>query len=108
MKGSFLKNLEYMGDLGKGAFGIVRLVHHKMDNSYLAFKSLNRSLFTDTDEKKVSHAVRTAIQEKTILSITRPNPFLVKFYGTTADEAGLYFILEYLPGGDLYRFEVFF
>ena len=68
---SIFKTLEYRGDLGKGAFGVVRLLEDKTSKNLVALKSLNRKLFTDSDTKKVTHAVRTAVQEKTILSITR-------------------------------------
>ena len=81
--------------LGKGSFAKVYLVQNKNNQKYYSMKKLNKSfLKTHKQEQNV-------INERILLS-KMDNPFLVKLYCCFQDIENLYFIMEFIQGGELF------
>jgi protein-serine/threonine kinase len=91
--------------IGKGAFGEVRLVQRKSDAKIYALKSLIKTEMFKKDQ--LAH-VRA---ERDILADSKDNPWLVKLHASFQDNAYLYMLMEFLPGGDLMtmliKYEIF-
>ncbi|KAI8853628.1 kinase-like domain-containing protein [Chytridium lagenaria] len=83
--------------LGTGSFGRVHLVRLKQNNRFYAMKVLKKSEVVRM--KQVEHTVN----EKNILERLR-HPFLVSMLGTFQDSANIYFVLEYVQGGELFSY----
>ncbi|QLQ80388.1 hypothetical protein HG537_0D03890 [Torulaspora globosa] len=94
--------------LGKGAYGKVILVRDQQTSKLYAMKQLLKAeiLLTEEnecqkDEKDVSKLVERTFAERTILSeLEHPN--IVKLFYTFHDNAKLYLLLQYIPGGELF------
>ena len=79
-----------------GSFGRVKLGIHKKSKKVYAIKMLKKSEILRL--KQVDHIH----SENTILSKLN-HPFIVEYKGLiTTDPKFLYFILEYIPGGELF------
>ncbi|KAI9099282.1 kinase-like domain-containing protein [Phlyctochytrium arcticum] len=83
--------------LGTGSFGRVHLVRLKATGKYYAMKVLKKSEIVKM--KQVEHTVN----EKNILEQI-DFPFLVSMLGTFQDCANLYFVMEYVQGGELFSY----
>ncbi|EGF77461.1 hypothetical protein BATDEDRAFT_14121 [Batrachochytrium dendrobatidis JAM81] len=92
-----LADLQINRTLGTGSFGRVHLVKLKSNNKFYAMKVLRK-----TDIVKMRQVEHT-INEKTILEKLE-FPFLVSLLTTFQDSANLYFILEYIHGGELFSY----
>ena len=98
-------NFQTIKVIGKGAFGEVKLVQRKSDGKIYALKSLIKSEMFKKDQ--LAH-VRA---ERDILADSKDNPWLVKLHASFQDNAFLYLLMEFLPGGDLMtmliKYEIF-
>ncbi|KAI9197352.1 kinase-like domain-containing protein [Polychytrium aggregatum] len=83
--------------LGTGSFGRVHLVRLKATGKFYAMKVLKKTEIVKM--KQVEHTVN----EKSILE-QLDFPFLVSLLGTFQDCANLYFVLEYVQGGELFTY----
>ncbi|KAJ3272558.1 camp-dependent protein kinase catalytic subunit [Terramyces sp. JEL0728] len=83
--------------LGTGSFGRVHLVKYKEANKYYAMKVLRKA-----DIVKMRQVEHT-INEKRILEKLEA-PFLVHMLTAFQDNANVYFVLEYVQGGELFTF----
>ncbi|KAI8608688.1 kinase-like domain-containing protein [Chytriomyces sp. MP71] len=83
--------------LGTGSFGRVHMVRLKATGKYYAMKVLKKNEVVKM--KQVEHT----INEKNILE-RLDYPFLVFMLGTMQDSHNLYFILEYVQGGEVFSF----
>lgn len=99
------QNFSTLKVIGKGAFGEVKLVQRKSDGKIYALKSLIKSEMFKKDQ--LAH-VRA---ERDILADSKDNPWLVKLHASFQDNAFLYMLMEFLPGGDLMtmliKYEIF-
>jgi len=95
LKGCSLKDFDVLTTLGTGSFGRVKLVRHKASKSVYALKTLSKSLVLRT--KQSDHI----LAEKEILT-NLSHPFIVNLYGTFQDDTSLYFVLEYVIGGEFF------
>lgn len=99
------KNFKTLKVIGKGAFGEVKLVQRKSDGHIYALKSLIKTEMFKKDQ--LAH-VRA---ERDILADSKDNPWLVKLHASFQDNAYLYMLMEFLPGGDLMtmliKYEIF-
>eukprot|EP00397_Hematodinium_sp_SG-2012_P034443 GEMP01036946.1.p1 GENE.GEMP01036946.1~~GEMP01036946.1.p1 ORF type:complete len:508 (+),score=109.41 GEMP01036946.1:275-1798(+) len=81
--------------VGTGSFGRVRFVAHKATENYYALKILKKSAIIRL--KQVEHV----IHEKDILKNLK-HPFIVNLFGLFQDNRFLYFVLEYVCGGEFF------
>lgn len=98
-------NFQTIKVIGKGAFGEVKLVQRKTDGKIYALKSLIKTEMFKKDQ--LAH-VRA---ERDILADSKDSPWLVKLHASFQDQAYLYLLMEFLPGGDLMtmliKYEIF-
>ncbi|KAJ1565499.1 camp-dependent protein kinase catalytic subunit [Cladochytrium tenue] len=83
--------------LGTGSFGRVHMVRLRSSGRFYAMKVLRKSEIVRM--KQVEHTVN----EKSILE-KLDFPFLVSMLGTFQDSANIYFVLEYVQGGELFSY----
>ncbi|XP_032836052.1 serine/threonine-protein kinase Sgk2-like isoform X2 [Petromyzon marinus] len=89
-------DFDFLKVIGKGSFGKVLLAKHKTDGKFYAVKVLQKSAILKRREQKHIMA------ERNVLLKNVKHPFLVglHFSFQTADK--LYFILDYVNGGELF------
>lgn len=91
-----ITDFDFMQTLGTGSFGRVRLGRHKKTNKIYAIKMLKKAEILRL--KQVDHI----FSEYNILSMLN-HPFIVEMRGVyVGDPKYLYFVLEYVPGGELF------
>lgn len=82
--------------LGKGSFGKVLLVEEKKKPRRLfAIKVLKKDVLVQSDD------IESATTEKHVLALRNKSPFLVDLYACFQDRERLYFVMEFVGGGDL-------
>lgn len=80
--------------IGRGAFGEVRICRHKETGEVVAMKKMRKKEMLKKNQ--VGH-VRA---ERDIL-VKANNPWITNLKYSFQDQANLYLVMEYLPGGDL-------
>jgi len=91
-----IHDLELRAVVGRGTFGIVKLVHHHKDTSKVyALKCV--------DKRQVvkQHQERALVMEREIHAQCY-HPCIVQFIKTFQDRDMVYFLTEFLGGGDLF------
>lgn len=93
-----LNDLSKTSVLGQGSFGIVHLCNSRgaQGRQWFALKGMSKLWI------KQNHAYEHVIAEKRAWSALVGSPFLCQLYATMKDYKHLYYLMEILPGGDLF------
>lgn len=83
--------------LGRGKFGNVYLAREKSSKFITALKVLFKA---NLEKNKVLHQLKREVEIQSHLR----HPNILRLYGYFHDEARVYLILEYAPGGELYKY----
>jgi serine/threonine protein kinase len=90
-----LSDFELLTVLGRGTFGVVRLARHRDSGRVVAVKILDR------DEVVAMKQEVNILREQSVHLALR-HAFISDIYATFQDTDAVYFVLEYLPGGEVY------
>ena len=83
--------------IGTGSFGRVHMVKDKTTGQYCAMKALLKAEIVQGRQEEHT------INEKKILELI-DHPFVVKLITTFQDSKHLFFVMEYIQGGELFTY----
>jgi serine/threonine protein kinase len=89
------KDYEFIKVIGTGSFGKVYLVKSRADDQHYAMKMLNKSNITDKKQRDHIMAERNVMTKIS-------HPFVVKMHRAFQSDSKLYFVMDFLNGGELY------
>ena len=92
-----LDNFQFIRKLGKGAFGTVVLTRGKLPGGpeqLYAIKAIKKRRIT-------SSKISDIMAEKEALMLTSGHPYIMTLYSCFQNKDNLFFVMEYMSGGDL-------
>ncbi|XP_037836326.1 serine/threonine-protein kinase Sgk2b isoform X2 [Kryptolebias marmoratus] len=89
-------DFEYLKVIGKGSFGKVLLARHRKQGGYYAVKVLQKQTIIMRREQ------RHVMAERSVLLKGLEHPFLVGLHFSFQTPNTLYFVLDYVNGGELF------
>lgn len=92
-----VSQLKIVKDVGRGAFGRVKIVKHRTNGKIYALKVMQKLMIIKT--KNAEQVVR----EKRLLAKVQPFPLVVRLESAMQDSNCLYLLQEFINGGDLFH-----
>jgi len=89
-------DFEFLKLIGRGSYGQVLMARHKQEHKVYAVKVLQKKMIIKRNE--LSHIMC----ERNVLLKNLNHPFLVNLHYAFQTREKLYFVLEYVNGGELY------
>uniref|UniRef100_A0A3Q3MZK1 Serum/glucocorticoid regulated kinase 2 n=1 Tax=Mastacembelus armatus TaxID=205130 RepID=A0A3Q3MZK1_9TELE len=89
-------DFDFLAIIGKGTFGKVLLAKLKADNKFYAVKVLQKKVILKKKEQK------NIMAERNVLLKSLKHPFLVRLHYSFQTSEKLYFVLDYVNGGELF------
>jgi len=90
-----IEDFELIKVLGKGSFGKVMLGKKKGDEKLFAIKILKKEMVLENEELEHTRTERNVLQ-------SAEHPFLVRMYYSFQTADRLYFVMDYINGGELF------
>ncbi|KAB8627231.1 hypothetical protein FH972_026064 [Carpinus fangiana] len=92
-----LDHFNFLAVLGKGNFGKVMLAETKASKKLYAIKVLKKEFIIENDEVESTRSERDVF----IIANKARHPFLLNLHACFQTETRVYFVMEYISGGDL-------
>uniref|UniRef100_A0A671MT56 Serum/glucocorticoid regulated kinase 1 n=1 Tax=Sinocyclocheilus anshuiensis TaxID=1608454 RepID=A0A671MT56_9TELE len=89
-------DFDFLKVIGKGSFGKVLLARHRSDEKFYAVKVLQKKAILKKKEEK------HIMSERNVLLKNVKHPFLVGLHYSFQTADKLYFVLDYINGGELF------
>ena len=94
--GITIDSFDIISVIGRGFYGKVMLVKNKVNGDYYAMKTIRKNRLFKTKK------IYTVMNERNIL-VKVNHPFVVKLFYSFQTDSKFYLILEYVPGGELFK-----
>ncbi|KAJ3207761.1 Serine/threonine kinase [Dinochytrium kinnereticum] len=92
-----LNDFHFLAVLGRGAFGKVMLAQEKATSKHYAIKALKKEFIIKNDDVKSAKLERRIFQAASAAQ----HPFMVNLHSCFQTPERVYFVMEYVSGGDL-------